>query len=148
MAIGFDFRNELYGPWPVAQGHLIEQFDRLFAALSLQNPLFDLTAAPVKSAVLATDSFGALMWISQTQAIGASVTSLNGDTTAAQTVNAVNGVTVANVGPVHTIGLTTPQPTTGYNAVDGSAGISTTITTGSLVGKTVTIKNGLITGFA
>jgi hypothetical protein len=31
---------------------------------------------------------------------------------------------------------------------DGSAGISTTITTASLVGKTVTVKDGLITGFA
>ena len=38
--------------------------------------------------------------------------------------------------------------TDGYNAVDGSAGISTTITTAGLVGKTITVKDGLITGFA
>jgi hypothetical protein len=37
---------------------------------------------------------------------------------------------------------------TGYKSSDGSAGITTTITTASLVGKTITIKNGLITGFS
>ena len=44
----------------------------------------------------------------------------------------------------------TLRPTTagGYLSSDSSAGISTTITTGSLVGKTITIKDGLITGFA
>ena len=36
----------------------------------------------------------------------------------------------------------------GTKSSDGSAGISTTITTASLVGKTITIKNGLIVGFA
>lgn len=35
-----------------------------------------------------------------------------------------------------------------YKAADGSTGISTTITTSTLVGKTITVKNGLITGFA
>jgi len=35
-----------------------------------------------------------------------------------------------------------------YAAADGSAGISTTITTANLVGKTITVKDGLITGFA
>lgn len=37
---------------------------------------------------------------------------------------------------------------TGYQSVDGSDGISTTVTTASLSGKTITIKDGLITGFA
>ncbi len=37
---------------------------------------------------------------------------------------------------------------TGYQSSDGSAGLSTTITTTSLTGKTITVKNGLITGFA
>lgn len=36
----------------------------------------------------------------------------------------------------------------GYQSVDESDGISTTITTSGLVGKTITIKNGIITGFA
>jgi hypothetical protein len=37
---------------------------------------------------------------------------------------------------------------TSYSSSDGSAGISTTVTTASLVGNTITIKDGLITGFA
>lgn len=37
---------------------------------------------------------------------------------------------------------------TGYKSSDGSAGISGTMTTASLVGKTLTFKDGLITGFA
>lgn len=35
-----------------------------------------------------------------------------------------------------------------YHSSDNSAGINTTITTASLSGKTITVKNGLITGFA
>lgn len=35
-----------------------------------------------------------------------------------------------------------------YMSQDGSHGVSTTITSGSLVGKTITVKNGLITSFA
>jgi hypothetical protein len=55
------------------------------------------------------------------------------------------------------IGTTSPGTTldvngtihaTGYQSSDSSAGISTTVTTASLVGKTITIKNGLITAFA
>lgn len=41
-----------------------------------------------------------------------------------------------------------PIQTQGYVASDNSVGISTTITSASLVGKTITIKDGLITGFA
>ena len=36
----------------------------------------------------------------------------------------------------------------GYLSSDNSSGISTTITTDSLVGKTITVKDGIITGFA
>jgi len=36
----------------------------------------------------------------------------------------------------------------GYNAADSSAGISGTLTTADLVGKTLTFKNGIITGYA
>lgn len=37
---------------------------------------------------------------------------------------------------------------TSFSSGDGSLGISTTITTASLVGKTITVKDGLITGLA
>ena len=36
----------------------------------------------------------------------------------------------------------------GYISSDASPGISTTIDTAGLVGKTITVKDGLITGFA
>ena len=36
----------------------------------------------------------------------------------------------------------------GYISSDNSTGITTTVTTASLVGKTITIKDGIITGFA
>lgn len=36
----------------------------------------------------------------------------------------------------------------GFQSSDGSAGINTTVTTASLIGKTITIKNGLITDFS
>ena len=36
----------------------------------------------------------------------------------------------------------------GYNSADSSAGISGTLTTADLVGKTLTFKNGIITGYA
>jgi ethanolamine utilization microcompartment shell protein EutS len=35
-----------------------------------------------------------------------------------------------------------------YKAHDGSSGITTTITTALLVGKTITVKDGIITGFS
>ncbi len=37
--------------------------------------------------------------------------------------------------------------TSKYQSSDGSNGITTTVTTASLVGKTITIKDGLIVGF-
>lgn len=57
MAIGFDFRQELYGPWETAQGALIEQFDRLYASLSVIQPLLSLATLPASS-VLVTDTIG------------------------------------------------------------------------------------------
>jgi len=36
----------------------------------------------------------------------------------------------------------------GYVSSDGSAGATTTVTTASLVGKTMTFKDGILTGFA
>lgn len=46
-----------------------------------------------------------------------------------------------------TVSFSTSVKSAVYNAADGSPGISTTITTGSLAGKTITVKNGLITSF-
>lgn len=40
------------------------------------------------------------------------------------------------------------QAASGFQSSDGSTGLNTTITTASLVGKTITVKDGLITGFA
>jgi hypothetical protein len=40
------------------------------------------------------------------------------------------------------------QPTSNYKSVDGSSGDTTTVTTSSLVGKTMTFKNGLLVSFA
>lgn len=42
----------------------------------------------------------------------------------------------------------TITPAGGYKAADTSAGITQDVTTASLVGKTMTFKNGLLTGFA
>jgi len=60
--------------------------------------------------------------------------------------NGFIGLTVLNSGA----GVNIPGTihATGYQSSDSSAGISTTVTTASLVGKTITIKNGLITAFA
>jgi len=67
-------------------------------------------------------------------------------------VSGVNVISIASTG----IALTVPiQASTvkataagGYISSDNSTGITTTITTASLVGKTITIKDGLITSFA
>lgn len=43
----------------------------------------------------------------------------------------------------------TVQPSTSYKSTDGTAGKATaSITTAGLVGKTITVKDGLITDFA
>jgi hypothetical protein len=52
------------------------------------------------------------------------------------------------IGAVTYTGTLRPTTAGGYLSSDSSPGISTTITTGSLVGKTITVKDGLITGFA
>jgi hypothetical protein len=41
-----------------------------------------------------------------------------------------------------------PTDAAGYLSSDGSAGYTGTVTSASLVGKTITIKDGIITGFA
>jgi hypothetical protein len=41
-----------------------------------------------------------------------------------------------------------PTAVAGYHSSDGSTGYTGTVTTASLVGKTITIKDGIITGFA
>lgn len=52
MPLGFDFRQQLMGDWPIARGFLQEQFDRLYANLSILSPLVDALA------VTATDLSG------------------------------------------------------------------------------------------
>lgn len=42
MALAFDFRDQLAGPWPIAQGYLVEQFDRLFAGLGQVTTIVDV----------------------------------------------------------------------------------------------------------
>lgn len=61
----------------------------------------------------------------------------------------INGTPIGNANPSTGV-FTTVQVTTpgGYISDDNSPGISTTITTADLVGKTITVKDGLITGFA
>ncbi len=59
----------------------------------------------------------------------------------------VNG----NTGATSFSGVVTADtfiPTTGYKSVDSSVGITQTVTTATLVGKTMTFKNGLLVGFA
>lgn len=64
------------------------------------------------------------------------------------------GVGTATVAETLTVGgsisATTVKATTvgGYISSDGSTGYTGTVTTASLVGKTLTIKDGIITGFA
>lgn len=76
----------------------------------------------------------------------------SGSVTSVTVAAANNGLSAAFANATSTpaliIGIGTVQPATAYNAVDGSPGISTTVTTASLVGKTITVKNGLITGFS
>lgn len=61
------------------------------------------------------------------------------------TDNAGSGTLIyAPVGDLLTVGTVQAN----YNSSDASPGIDTTITTASLIGKTITVKDGLITGFA
>lgn len=59
-----------------------------------------------------------------------------------------SGLTSAAFGTA--VSGTTIQATNsaGYKSSDGSTGYTGTVTTASLVGKTITIKDGIITGFA
>lgn len=58
------------------------------------------------------------------------------------------GATIASTGVFTTLEGATSVKGASYLAADNSPGITTSITTATLVGKTVTIKNGLITAFA
>jgi hypothetical protein len=51
-------------------------------------------------------------------------------------------------GPVTFTGTIQPTTAGGYKSSDGSVGFTGTVTTASLVGKTITIKDGLITNVA
>lgn len=77
------------------------------------------------------------------------VTNLTG--TASISINGTVGATTPNTGTFTTLtGSTSIRAlaANGYLSSDNSAGISTTVTTASLVGKTITFKDGLITAFA
>jgi len=58
---------------------------------------------------------------------------------------AVIGAVTPAAGTFTTIKVTAVA---GYQSSDGSSGFTGTVTTASLVGKTLTIKDGIITGFA
>lgn len=75
------------------------------------------------------------------------VTLTSGDVTTALTFTPVNKAGDTGLGAMQ---MTTVRAMSagGYLSSDGSAGITTTVTTASLVGKTITIKDGIITGFA
>lgn len=75
------------------------------------------------------------------------VTLTSGDVTAALTFTPVNKAGDTGLGAMQ---MTTVRAMNagGFISSDGSAGITTTVTTASLVGKTITIKDGIITGFA
>ena len=65
----------------------------------------------------------------------------DGAVTPATVITAKNDKSVVFAGTVK-------PAASGYLASDSSPGITTTITTALLVGKTITVKDGLITGFA
>lgn len=59
MAVAFDFRDQLLGPWSSAQGALLEGLDRLYAGLAPIQPLLSsLPTTYAALAVLTTDSAG------------------------------------------------------------------------------------------
>jgi len=63
----------------------------------------------------------------------------------AKKVNVYNGLAVTGLCSATTHKVTQAA---GYISSDGSTGYTGTVTTASLVGKTITIKDGIITGFA
>jgi len=85
-------------------------------------------------------------------------TVIGGTTPAAGTFTALTGVFTGGSINNTPIGATTPNTikgttvqvsnAAGFKSSDGSAGYTGTITTASLVGKTVTIKDGIITNIA
>lgn len=71
-----------------------------------------------------------------------------GDQNLIRTDAANDRVGIGTASPAYKFDVNGDVRATGYRSSDASSGISTTITTGSLVGKTITVKNGLITSFA
>ncbi len=84
--------------------------------------------------------------------VTAAAATLTGNTLAAGVVNS-SLTSVGTLTSLTTSGALValsirPSAAGGYLANDTSPGISTSITSGGLVGKTITVKDGLITGFA
>lgn len=96
MPVAFDFRQELFGPWPVAQGYLVEQLDRLYASLGPISPLLDGLAATTQqlstlagNAVVSTGSYTAQGILTTNSAGSPSFT-----TTLPQALQFTTGVTI------------------------------------------------------
>lgn len=94
----------------------------------------------IASPVLTTPNIGAATATSLVDPLldsGSGALVLKGAGTTAQTITGANTVFSGTLTP----------PIAGYLASDASAGITTTVTTGSLAGKTMTFKDGILTSF-
>jgi len=61
----------------------------------------------------------------------------------------LDNIKIGSITPNTIVGTTVKASTAaGFISSDGSTGFTGTVTTASLVGKTITIKDGIITGFA
>ena len=133
----------------------IDTYGRVTSITTAANPQGTVTSvtgtAPVVSSGGATPSIS----------MPAATTSVNGYLTSTDW-NTFNGklsytgatsnvdLNAKNLTNVNTFSAATVKATTaaGYISSDGSTGFTGTVTTSSLVGKTITIKDGIITGFA
>ena len=84
--------------------------------------------------VLTTDGSGNLSWSAKTGGSGGYITSINGDSSAAQTINATAPITVSNAGAVHTVGITDHGLITSLSGLSPTVGLlSSTNTSGTVV---------------
>lgn len=85
--------------------------------------------------------------LSLSAGISGSVANPSADVTITLTLGAITPTSVTASAAVQGLTIKATQ-VAGYISSDGSTGFTGTVTTGSLVGKTITIKDGIITGFA
>jgi hypothetical protein len=133
----------------------IDTYGRVTSITTAANPQGTVTSVTGTAPVVS--SGGATPAIS----MPAATTSVNGYLTSTDW-NTFNGklsytgatsnvdLNAKNLTNVNTFSAATVKATTaaGYISSDGSTGYTGTVTTSSLVGKTITIKDGIITGFA